>query len=55
MKELAYINKYFYKYKWHLILGIIFVAVSNWFRILQPQYIRDAMDLVVKDLSWKTK
>jgi ATP-binding cassette, subfamily B, multidrug efflux pump len=51
MKELAYINKYFYKYKWHLILGIIFVAVSNWFRILQPQYIRDAMDLVVKDLD----
>ena len=51
MKELAYINKYFYKYKWHLILGIVFVAVSNWFRILQPQYIRDAMDLVVKDLA----
>ena len=51
MKELAYINKYFYKYKWHFILGIVFVAVSNWFRILQPQYIRDAMDLVVKDLA----
>ncbi len=52
MKELAYLNKYFYKYKWHFIFGIVFVAVSNWFRILQPQYIRDAMDLVVKELAY---
>ncbi len=51
MKELAYLNKYFYKYKWHFIGGIVFVAVSNWFRILQPQYIRDAMDLVVLELN----
>ena len=51
MKELAYINKYFVKYKWHFLFGIVFVSVSNYFRILQPQYIREAMDLVVKQLA----
>lgn len=51
MKELAHLNKYFIKYKWHFILGIVFISVSNYFRILQPQSIRDAMDLVVAELK----
>jgi ATP-binding cassette subfamily B protein len=51
MKELAYLNKYFFKYKWHFLLGIVFVSLSNYFRILQPQYIREAMDLVVLQLK----
>ena len=51
LKELTYLNKYFVKYKWHFLLGIVFVSVSNYFRILQPQYIRDAMDLVVLKLK----
>ncbi|MBC7885573.1 MAG: ABC transporter ATP-binding protein, partial [Saprospiraceae bacterium] len=33
-------------YKWHLILGIIFVTGSNYFGILIPQKIREALDLV---------
>jgi ATP-binding cassette, subfamily B, multidrug efflux pump len=52
MKELAYLNKFFLRYKWHFLLGILFVGISNWFRILQPQYIREAMDLVVKELAY---
>lgn len=51
MRELSYLNKYFVKYKWHFLLGIVFVSLSNYFRILQPQYIRDAMDLVVVQLK----
>lgn len=51
MKELAALNKYFYKYRWRLILGIIFVIVSNYFRVLQPQVIRYALDLVVENIS----
>lgn len=47
MKELLYLNKFFYKYRWRLILGIVFVIVSNYFRVLQPQVIREAMDIVV--------
>ena len=51
MKELAYLYKYFARYKWHLIGGILFVSLSNYFRILQPQMIRNAMNLVFKNLG----
>jgi ATP-binding cassette subfamily B multidrug efflux pump len=50
MKELAYLNRYFYKYKWRFILGIIFLIISNYFRVLQPQMIRYALDYVVENL-----
>ena len=50
MKHLRYLNKYFYKYRRRLIAGIIFVFVSNYFRILQPQIIREALDLVVDNI-----
>jgi ATP-binding cassette, subfamily B, multidrug efflux pump len=48
MKNLQYINKYFYRYRWRLMLGILFVSASNYFRILQPQMIRKALDLVME-------
>ena len=37
MKELFPINKYFWKYKWLFLLGILFVILTNYFRILAPQ------------------
>ncbi|MBK8700827.1 MAG: ABC transporter ATP-binding protein [Saprospiraceae bacterium] len=46
MKELQYLNKFFLKYKWRLLLGIAFVTASNYFGILIPQKIRDALDFV---------
>ena len=51
MKQLAVLNKYFYKYRWRFLLGIIFVSVSNYFRVLQPQIIRHALDLVVENIN----
>lgn len=51
MKELAYLNQYFYKYRWRFLLGIIFVSASNYFRVLQPQMIREALDLVVDNIG----
>ena len=51
MKELSYLNKFFLKYKWHLILGFLFVTASNYFRVLMPQMIREAMDMVVENIS----
>lgn len=51
MKELAYLNKYFLKYKGRFLLGVIFVAISNYFRVWQPQIIRHALDLVVENVS----
>lgn len=46
MRQLYVLNKYFVKYKFHLILGIVFVALSNYFRVLMPQAIREALDYV---------
>ena len=51
MKELAYLNKYFYKYRWRLLMGILFVIISNYFRVLQPQVIRYALDMVVDNVT----
>ena len=51
MQHLSYLNKFFYKYRRHLLLGILFVFASNYFRSLQPQIIRDALDLVINQLS----
>ncbi|KAA3636918.1 MAG: ABC transporter, partial [Bacteroidetes bacterium] len=51
MQHLKYLNKFFLKYKWHLLLGILFVFASNYFRSLQPQIIRDALDLVIENIG----
>lgn len=51
MKQLAYLNKFFFRYKGHLLLGILFVSLSNYFRVLQPQMIREALDLVVENIG----
>jgi ATP-binding cassette subfamily B protein len=46
MKELAYLNKYFWQYRWRFLLGIFFVAASNVFGVLSPQVVRHAVNLV---------
>lgn len=51
MKDLAYLNKYFYKYKWKLIPGVIFVIISNYFGILPAKVIRVAFDLVKENVD----
>jgi ATP-binding cassette subfamily B protein len=47
MRHLAYLNKFFWKYRLRLALGILFVGCANWFRIWQPQVIREALDTVI--------
>lgn len=37
MKHLKVINKYFWKYRYRFLLGILFIILSNYFRILAPQ------------------
>lgn len=51
MRQLQAVNKYFYRYKWHFLLGILFVTLSNIFAVLSPQVIRDAIDMVVNNLE----
>lgn len=48
MKALYSLNKYFWKYRWRLFLGILFVAVSNLFAILPAQIIQEAIDTVLE-------
>jgi len=50
VKDLRFLNKYFFQYRRLLIWGVLFVAASNYFRVLQPQVIRDALDLVVENV-----
>ncbi|MFC3196952.1 ABC transporter ATP-binding protein [Parapedobacter deserti] len=51
MKHLAHLNKYFYKYRWRMIPGVIFVIISNYFGVLPAQVIRIAFDLVKENIS----
>ena len=47
MRHLAYLNKFFWKYRWRFLLGIVFVGFANWFRVWQPKVIRNALDTVI--------
>ncbi|GGC00623.1 ABC transporter ATP-binding protein [Dyadobacter sediminis] len=51
MKALKYLNQYLWKYKWYLILGIVFTIISNLFGILPAQLVRYALDLVIETLN----
>jgi ATP-binding cassette subfamily B protein len=46
MKALAQLNVYFKRYKWMLILGILFITISNFFGVLAPGLIRNAFDSI---------
>lgn len=52
MKHLKYLNKYFYKYRYRLLLGILFVGISNCFNALSPLVIRYSFDLVGENLGY---
>lgn len=51
MGKLASLNRFFYKYKLRLGLGILFVLISNWFGVMPPQIIRHAIDLIVESIT----
>lgn len=51
MKELAVLNKYFVKYKYHLILGTLFIIISNVFAIIPAILVRQAFDIVQRGIS----
>ncbi|MFH4967990.1 ABC transporter ATP-binding protein [Gaetbulibacter sp. M240] len=41
MKELQHLNKYLFKYKTHLIAGIIITIVARIFLLFTPRYVKD--------------
>lgn len=51
MKSLSYLNKYFFKYRWRLILGILFIIINNYFGAWIPVLIGYSTDYIVDEAS----
>ncbi|MDX1903406.1 MAG: ABC transporter ATP-binding protein [Thermonemataceae bacterium] len=52
MQSLNYLNKYLWKYKHLLFLGILFTIISNFFLILPAQVVRYAFNAVEETIEW---
>ncbi|OYU83912.1 MAG: ABC transporter [Flavobacterium sp. BFFFF2] len=46
MKELQYLNKYFIKYKYRFLVGILITIVAQIFSLFTPQLIRESFDAI---------
>lgn len=46
MKELKHLNKYFYKYKTHLLVGIVITIIARIFLLFTPRYIRRIFEII---------
>lgn len=47
MKSLSYLNKYFIKYKWRLLAGVVFVIASNYFAVKMPIFLGQITDGII--------
>ena len=51
MKELQHINKYFYKYRTQIIIGVLITIVSKLFTVFVPKFIGSIIDVVNDQLQ----
>ncbi len=51
MKSLSYLNKYFVKYKWRFLLGILFVISQNYFKVKMPDFTGGIIDELIEGVS----
>ncbi|RMA58029.1 ABC transporter ATP-binding protein [Ulvibacter antarcticus] len=51
MKELQYLNRYFYKYRGRLIFGLLITIIARIFALLTPKFIGDSTDIVEKYIN----
>ena len=54
MKSLAYLNKYLILYKWRILLGVLFICLSNYFGIQMPKIVKNATNDFLQDLKHTT-
>jgi len=54
LKHLSVLNKYFFKYKRYFLFGILFILLSNYFRILSPQISGFVVDKVQQAIAANT-
>ncbi|WP_373493088.1 ABC transporter ATP-binding protein [Aquiflexum sp.] len=52
MEHLLRLNKYLFKYKGYLLLGILFTIISNIFVIIPAQLVRISIDFVVESFTY---
>ena len=50
MKELLFLNKYFWRYRWRFFAGIIFVIISNIFSLFPARFVRESFDTVTQSI-----
>ena len=51
MKSLAYLNKYLILYKWRILLGVLFICLSNYFGIQMPKIVKNATNDFLQDIK----
>ncbi|APY09290.1 ABC transporter [Winogradskyella sp. J14-2] len=51
MKALKHLNKYFYKYRFRLIIGVIITIISKIFVLFTPRFIGDSINIISDKLS----
>jgi ATP-binding cassette, subfamily B, multidrug efflux pump len=51
LKHLRSLNPFFYKYRYRLILGILFIIISNYFAILAPQVTGYVFEVVTRSFG----
>ncbi len=51
MTQLSTLNKYFWRYRWLFFLGILFVILTNYFRILSPQLTGYVVNTVIESIK----
>lgn len=51
MKSLQVLNKYFYKYRKKLLIGVLFVSISVFFGVVPAQLVRESFDVVEKAID----
>jgi len=51
LKELQPLNKYLFRYKGRLLMGVAFIFLANWFQLYPAQFFRGAIDIVVESLK----
>ncbi|WP_422107881.1 ABC transporter ATP-binding protein [Winogradskyella sp.] len=53
MKALKHLNKYFYKYRYRLIVGVIITIIAKIFVLFTPRFVGDAINVISDRLEGK--
>lgn len=53
MKALKHLNKYFVKYKWTMLLGLVITGTARVFSVFVPRFVGDSTDVIQKYVDGK--